>query len=331
MSRKPPRRDIDEERAHRPARQGPRRRPHRGGGGHEARDRADGRATGDQDPAQAQPGRRLRLPGLRLAGPVTGAPAHRGVLRERRQGGHRGGDPAPHRPRVLRRAPARRAGRQDRLLAGPAGPDRRADGAARGRHPLRADHLGRCVRAGRRAPARAGQPGRGDLLHLRQDVQRGGVRLPAVRPRSRHQQPARLLEHVPRVHLGGAGRGDRHRQGLGLPRRRPQRRADRDRRPEPRHQPPADALGARAGQEERRQDRVDQPAARGRAGAVQEPSNPARRDRPRHRARRPAPADPGQRRPRAVPGHRRAAAGVGRRRPRSSSSTPAASRSTPPT
>ena len=132
-----------------------------------------------------------------------------------------------------------------------------------------------------RAPARAGQPRRGDLLHLRQDLQRGGVRLPAVRARLRHQQPARLLEHVPRVDLGRAGRGDRHRQGLGHPRRRPPRRADRHRRPEPGHQPPADALRAGAGQEERRPDRLDQPAARGRAGAVQEPADPARRGRPR--------------------------------------------------
>ena len=110
-----------------------------------------------------------------------------------------------------------------------------------GGQPLRADLVGRRVRAGRRAAAGARQPRRGDLLHLRQDVQRGGVRLPALRARARHQQPARLLQHVPRVHLGGAGRGDRHRQGLGHPRGRAHRRADRDRRPEPRHQPPADA------------------------------------------------------------------------------------------
>ena len=43
----------------------------------------------------------------------------------------------------------------------------------------------------------------------------------------------------------GAGRGDRHRQGLGQPRGHPRREADRDRRPEPRHQPPADAQRAR--------------------------------------------------------------------------------------
>ena len=87
-------------------------------------------------------------------------------------------------------------------------------------------------------------------------------------------------------------------------------------RPEPRHQPPADAVRARARQEERRPDRRGQPAARGGAGEVQEPADPARLGRRRHSAGRPAPPDPAQRRPRAVPGARRAAAGLGRRRPR---------------
>ena len=45
---------------------------------------------------------------------------------------------------------------------------------------------------------------------------------------------------------------DRHRQGLGQPRGRPRGRADRDQRPEPRHQPPADAVRARDRQAERR-------------------------------------------------------------------------------
>ena len=134
---------------------------------------------------------------------------------------------------------------------------RRRDGDA-----LRADLLGRRVRADRRDAPRARLARRGDLLHLGQDLQRGGVRLPAVRPRLRHQQPAGLLEHVPRVDLGRARRDDRHRQGLGAPGRRLRRRADRDQRPEPRHQPPADADRAREGQAERRQDPGDQPARR---------------------------------------------------------------------
>ncbi len=78
-------------------------------------------------------------------------------------------------------------------------------------------------------------------------------------------------------------------------------------RPEPRHQPPADAERARAREEERRQDRVGQPAARGGAGAVQEPADAARVGRRRYSAGRPAPPDPDQRRPGAVPGARLAA------------------------
>ncbi len=93
----------------------------------------------------------------------------------------------------------------------------------------------------------------------------------------------------------GARRGDRHRQGLGQPRRHPRGEADRDRRPEPGHQPPADADRAGDRQAERREDHRGQPAARGRPGALQEPPDGARRRRPRHRARRPAPAGAGQR------------------------------------
>ena len=39
--------------------------------------------------------------------------------------------------------------------------------------------------------------------------------LPVVGPQLRHEQPAGLLEHVPRVVGRRADRGDRHRQGLG--------------------------------------------------------------------------------------------------------------------
>ena len=92
-----------------------------------------------------------------------------------------------------------------------------------GRHPLRADRLGRGLRADRRRAARAGQPGRGDLLHLRPGLQRGGLRLPAVRPRLRHQQPARLLEHVPRVDEHRPAGVHRHRQGQRHARGRPHR------------------------------------------------------------------------------------------------------------
>ena len=84
------------------------------------------------EPAQAQPGRRLRLPGLRLAGPRPGPPPHRGVLRERRQGRGRGGHPRRVGSGVLRRAQPRGPGRAHRVLAGPAGPDHPARGTPPG-------------------------------------------------------------------------------------------------------------------------------------------------------------------------------------------------------
>ena len=205
MSRKPPSQRHRRGRARGRRRQGPRgRRRHRRRGDHEARDRADGRAPDRADAAQAQPGRRLRLPGLRLARPATrstGTPPSSARTAPRRSPRRRPGAASAASSSPRTRSPS--CDEQDRLLAGPAGPAHRADGAARRRHALRADLVGRRVRADRPSTCNGlGQPGRGDLLHLRQDLQRGGVRLPAVRPRLRHQQPARLLEHVPRVHLG---------------------------------------------------------------------------------------------------------------------------------
>ena len=86
-------------------------------------------------------------------------------------------------------------------------------------------------------------------------------------PGLRHQQPARLLEHVPRVVRAGADPDHRGRQGQRDPRRHPRRQAAGGRRAEPRHQPPAHAHRAGAGQAQRRHDRRGQPAARGRPDA----------------------------------------------------------------
>ena len=147
-------------------------------------------------------------------------------------------------------------------------------------------------------------PGPGRVLHLGPRLQRGRVRLPAVRPRLRHEQHARLLEHVPRVHVRRPGRGDRDRQGERHLPGRAGREADRDHGPEPGHQPPADADRAGAGEAQRRADPGRQPAPRGRADPLQEPPDPARRQRCRHRAGGPAPAGPDQRRPRADAGDR---------------------------
>ena len=68
----------------------------------------------------------------------------------------------------------------------------------------------------------------------------------------------------------GIGKGSVHARG------HPPRRADRGDRPEPGHQPPADAHRARGRQEERRDDPRDQPAAGGRLRPVPQPAERAR-------------------------------------------------------
>ena len=110
----------------------------------------------------------------------------------------------------------------------------------------------------------------------------------------------------------GAGRDDRHRQGLGHARRPRPGRPDHHRRPEPRHQPSADAHRAGEGQEA---------AARGIVAVNPLPEagllrfkNPQKLHGVVGRGtahRRRVPADQGQRRPGAVPGARPAAAGGG--------------------
>ena len=82
--------------------------------------------------------------------PDARASAHGRVLRERRQGGRRGGDQGAGDPGVLRRPQHRGAGRPVRALARPAGPDHPPDDQATGRHALRADRLGRGLGADRR-------------------------------------------------------------------------------------------------------------------------------------------------------------------------------------
>ena len=88
---------------------------------------------------------------------------------------------------------------------------------------------------------------RGVVLHLGPRQQRGGVPLRPVRAPVRHQQPARLLEHVPRVERPRADRDDRHRQGDREDRGLRARRQHLHHRPEPRHQPPAHADRAAEG------------------------------------------------------------------------------------
>ena len=144
--------------------------------------------------------------------------------------------------------------------------------------------------------------------------QRGRVPAAAVRARLRHQQPARLQQHVPRVQRLRPGRDPRHRQGQRQPRGHPRSRPRLRRRHQPGHQHPADALRAGGDQAQRWPGHRRQPAARGRTDPVQEPAEGQGHHRPRHHHRRPVPADPARRRPRALPGPQRAAAGGGGRR-----------------
>ena len=132
------------------------------------------------------------------------------------------------------------ATRSDRWLGSP-GPTHRADGAPGGERPLPADQLGGELRPGRPGPGRPARPRPRRLLHLGADQQRGGVPLPAVRAGVRHQQPPGLLEHVPRVELGGPLRDPRGRQGQRHSRRRRAGRPAHRGRPEPGDQPSPDA------------------------------------------------------------------------------------------
>ncbi len=118
--------------------------------------------------------------------------------------------PREGRPRLLRRPHRQRAGRVERPRPRGGGTARRADDLRPGHRHVRADLLGGRLRPGRHDAARAGEPARGGVLHLGAAEQRGDVPLPAVGARVRHEQPARLLEHVPRGQRPGADRGDRH-------------------------------------------------------------------------------------------------------------------------
>ncbi len=184
------------------------------------------------------------MPRLRLAR-SAGPPARRRVLRERREGGGRGGDDASCRRGAIREPRHRRDGVAVRPL------DRQARSAYRAApcrprgHALPADRLGRRLRADCPSPGGARLGGRGDLLHLRAHQQRGRLPLPGARPGARDQQPAGLLEHVPRIKQHRARPDDRDRQGQRHPRGHPPSGSARHRRPESRHQPPPDAERAR--------------------------------------------------------------------------------------
>ncbi len=239
----------------------------------ERRHRAAARTRTGQgrvDAAGAEPARRLRLPGLRLARPR--AHVHLRVLRERGQGrGRRDHRQARH-ARVLCAPHRHQPARAERLRTGEPGPPDRADGVRRRVRPLRADQLGRCLRADRKAPTRPALARHGGLLHLGARQQRGCLPLPADGAPLRHQQLPRLLEHVPRADLGRPAGGGRHRQGHRAARGLRPRRHAAAVRPEPGHQPPAHARRAARVRQARRHHRLHQPAARAWPRALRQPA-----------------------------------------------------------
>ena len=164
--------------------------------------------------------------------------------------------------------------------------------------------------------ARARQPGPGVVLHLGPARQRGNVPLPAVGARVRHEQPAGLLEHVPRGERPRADGVDRHRQGHGRPGGLGAGRRDlRDRRQRGVERA-ADAHRAGRGVPARRAGRARQPARRGRARRTIVPHDFLRdgdlpRDHDRHAQR----AAAHRRRPRADARRRQGGARDGRDRP----------------
>lgn len=189
--------------------------------------------------AEGEPARRLRLPRLRLG--RSRARLLLRILRERGEGRGLGGDAEARHAEVLRRPQRCRIAQLVGPRPGASGPADASDGLRRRDRPLPRDQLGRGIRRHRRGAERAGPSRPGRILHLGPRQQRGGLPLPAVRPALRHQQLPGLLEHVPRSLGRGADRGDRHRQGHGAAGGFRRGRCDLRHRPEPRHQPSADA------------------------------------------------------------------------------------------
>ena len=178
---------------------------------------------------------------MSCAWPDPGAPQDVRVLRTGCQGRDVGGHAGGHCLRVLGGAPGQRTAATARILARNAGPPDGAGLQAGRGGLLPAGELGRGLRDRWRQAKGPFQPGPGRVLHQRPDVQRGRVPVPAVRAGLRDQQPAGLLQHVPRVLRLGHGPDHRHRQGHHLLRRLRQGAADHHHGPEPGQQPPAHA------------------------------------------------------------------------------------------
>ncbi len=176
--------------------------------------------------------------------------------------------------------------------------------------------MGRGLRAGGPHPDRPRPSRPGRLLHVRANQQRGRVPLPAVRAGPGHQQPAGLLEHVPRVERRGVERDHRRGQGQRVARRHPPGRSHPGGGPEPGDQPSAHAHRPGAGQAQRSPHHRREPAPRGRPDGLRQPPAAPRPGRCGHPAGRSVPAGAPERGPGAVPGHQPAGGGSRRRAPR---------------
>ena len=317
MSRRAPRHDVDE---HAPRGRGAEEVGGGAAGGgdrDEARGRADGRASYGADAAAAQPGRRVRLPGLRVARSRPEPPAHRGVLRERRQGGHRGGDPAPGRAQLLRRSTRSRtcATRPTTGSVSRAGSPSRWCCAPGSTHyePIAWDQAFELMGGllnGLASPDEAVFYTSGKVSNEAAFAYQlfarayGTNNLPDCSNMCHESSGVGLAESIG-IGKGSVSLEDIHDAKLIV---------IAGQNPGTNHPRMLSAL--EIAKQQRRQDHLGQPAARGRAGPLQEPAEGARSRRPRHRPLRPAPAGPDQRRPRALPGDRVAPARVGRARPR---------------
>ena len=221
------------------------------------------------------------------------------------------------RPEFFAAHPLERAPRADRLLAGPAGPDHRADGAARRRRShyepiswddafaLIARHLNGLDSPDEAIFYTSGKTSNEAAFAYQLFVRAFGTN--------------NLPDCSNMCHESTVGRARRGRSASARARsrsRHPRRQADRDRRA----RTPAPTTRGCSRRSRRRSGTARGSSPSTRSGRRGWSGSRTRRRRAawsaRHRPRRPAPAGPDQRRPRAVPGDRVAAARVGRRRPR---------------
>ena len=205
-------------------------------------------------------------------------PEHRSIAEFCENGAKAVAEEAHHRPcstGVLRRAHPSRSSRRTATTGSASrggSPSRWC--CARDAHALRADLVGRRVRPDRRDPARprrartrrsstpAGKTSNEAAFAYQLFARAFGTNNLPDCSNMCHESTSVALAETIGIGKGSVSLEDVH-----------DGRAHRHRRPEPRHQPPADAQRARDRQGARRQDPRGQPAARGRPDAVRQPAD----------------------------------------------------------